>query len=546
FNQPSAYIAAVIDSITGNADFPTSIRFAVAPNGSEGAVERVTINNAGRVGIGTTSPARSLHVEGEARISNLTTDTPTRIVGADADGDLGAVTLGTGLSIASGTLNTSAILPADTSVFVRQYQLSGTSGYLPKYTTDTTMGNSVIQESGGNIGISATPSAFKLDINGSTHTTGDFYADRASRSSSAGFVSAQTNNRWLAGMIANSGSWHVYDLLKSTSVMTLDSAASRVGIGTTTPLELLDVNGVGRFRQSGGAGGGPIEISDRTSNYSQSIQWNVYFDGSNWKYRNSDFGASISLNNSGDLLFYNIASGTAGNNVTAFRERLKINENGNIGIAETSPARSLHITAVDALKIPAGTTAQRPSVGITGDLRMNTSPAADSLEYYNGTSWVTVQDKLQNPVTGTGTINRLAKFTGTSSLGDSPIVLTGDTLITFGTSTPGLITFNTKDFPITPTDMPHTKFKINTGYGVSGIYMGDPTGPLAASGQAIQLTAWDGSSTPPSYLDYYSARLRMSGTGDFYIDNSTASANGNGSMTTRFSIMNDGKVGIGT
>ncbi|NBW18880.1 MAG: hypothetical protein EBR82_63990, partial [Caulobacteraceae bacterium] len=62
FNQPSAYIAAVIDSITGNADFPTSIRFAVAPNGSEGAVERVTINNAGRVGIGTTSPARTLHI----------------------------------------------------------------------------------------------------------------------------------------------------------------------------------------------------------------------------------------------------------------------------------------------------------------------------------------------------------------------------------------------------------------------------------------------------------------------------------------------------
>ncbi|NBW18765.1 MAG: hypothetical protein EBR82_63405, partial [Caulobacteraceae bacterium] len=62
FNQPSAYIAAVIDSITGANDFPTSIRFAVAPNGSEGAVEQVTINNAGRVGIGITSPARSLHI----------------------------------------------------------------------------------------------------------------------------------------------------------------------------------------------------------------------------------------------------------------------------------------------------------------------------------------------------------------------------------------------------------------------------------------------------------------------------------------------------
>jgi len=35
------------------------------------------------------APVRTLDVTGEARISDLTTDTPTRLVGADADGDLG-------------------------------------------------------------------------------------------------------------------------------------------------------------------------------------------------------------------------------------------------------------------------------------------------------------------------------------------------------------------------------------------------------------------------------------------------------------------------
>jgi hypothetical protein len=264
-----------------------------------------TLDVEGNTGIGTSSPQRRLHITGTVRVDTLTRDVPTRIVGADADGDLAALTLGTGFSISSGTLNGPSV--------------SGTTNYLPKFTGASSIGNSVIQESGGNIGISATPSAFKLDINGSTHTTGDFYADRASRSASAGFVSAQTNNRWLSGMISNSGSWHVYDLLKSTSVMTLDSATSRVGIGTT------------------------------------------------------------------------------------------------------SPDRTLHVNSTDALKLPAGTTAERPSVGITGDLRMNTSPTVDSLEYYNGASWVTVQDKLQNPVTGTGTANYLPKFTGASSVGNSPL-----------------------------------------------------------------------------------------------------------------------------
>jgi hypothetical protein len=56
------------------------------------------------VGIGQTSPQRKLDVNGEARIADLTTDTPTRIVGADADGDLGAITVSTGLNLASGVL----------------------------------------------------------------------------------------------------------------------------------------------------------------------------------------------------------------------------------------------------------------------------------------------------------------------------------------------------------------------------------------------------------------------------------------------------------
>lgn len=46
-----------------------------------------TVNN--RMGVNTQAPVRTLDVTGTARISNLTTDTPTRLVGADADGDLG-------------------------------------------------------------------------------------------------------------------------------------------------------------------------------------------------------------------------------------------------------------------------------------------------------------------------------------------------------------------------------------------------------------------------------------------------------------------------
>ena len=61
------------------------------------------------IGIGTGSPVRTLHVAGDVRITDLFSDAPTRIVGADNDGDLSELIIGTGLSINANTLNTSGV-----------------------------------------------------------------------------------------------------------------------------------------------------------------------------------------------------------------------------------------------------------------------------------------------------------------------------------------------------------------------------------------------------------------------------------------------------
>ena len=89
---------------------PTALFFGTTANGQEQPTERMRITSAGNVGVNTTTPSRRLHVEGETRISDLTTDPATRIVGADADGDLDAITIGNGVTFSSDTLK------ADTSV----------------------------------------------------------------------------------------------------------------------------------------------------------------------------------------------------------------------------------------------------------------------------------------------------------------------------------------------------------------------------------------------------------------------------------------------
>ncbi len=62
-----------------------------------------------RVGIATDSPARKLDVNGEVRIRDLTTDTPTLLVGSDADGDLASLGIGTNLIITGGNLEVTGL-----------------------------------------------------------------------------------------------------------------------------------------------------------------------------------------------------------------------------------------------------------------------------------------------------------------------------------------------------------------------------------------------------------------------------------------------------
>jgi hypothetical protein len=56
-----------------------------------------------RIGIRTDAPAKDLHVNGEARISDLTNGTPDRVVGANSSGDISRLFL-SGLSVSTGVL----------------------------------------------------------------------------------------------------------------------------------------------------------------------------------------------------------------------------------------------------------------------------------------------------------------------------------------------------------------------------------------------------------------------------------------------------------
>lgn len=88
-----------------------------------------------RLGINTDTPDRELDVNGEVRIRDLTTTTPTKIMANDNDGVLSSLGLGTGINISGGNIvNTSP----DQTVSLTGAGITNVTGTYPNFTITST------------------------------------------------------------------------------------------------------------------------------------------------------------------------------------------------------------------------------------------------------------------------------------------------------------------------------------------------------------------------------------------------------------------------
>ncbi len=193
----------------------------------------------------------------------------------------------------------------------------------------------------------------------------------------------------------------LFTLLMLTAAMEL-SYAQNVGIGTTTPQAKLDISSstdgvlLPRVALTSTSNFAPLALSPTTSTlvYNTATAGSgttavtpgfYYWDGTQW-VRISDAGAS-----SKD---WTIANTSASPAVTTSNQYVT----GNVGIGNfsaTTPSVALDVRTTDAVKLPNGTTAQRPASPLAGATRFNSDIKA--LEYYDGTQWVS-SNMEQTPV----------------------------------------------------------------------------------------------------------------------------------------------------
>ena len=254
--------------------------------------------SAEKLGLGTTSPAREVHVTTAGQ---------------------------------NGVRLTSTAFGAD---FGLLSSVGGNNGFgIYDYNATTYRFNI---DSSGNVGIGTSSPARELEVTGSGNVYVKVTAPTAN--DSAGLELANTGATWLIQNDDTSNEALTFDRA-GTEVMRIDDSGN-VGIGTSSPGQLLDV---------AGASAPTIRITNTdTTLEADQVIGALEFKGSDSSEDGSDVLAAIKalatdVTPDSELAFFTLRNvGAQDDSIT---ERMRIDQNGNVGIGTTSPAQKVHASS---------------------------------------------------------------------------------------------------------------------------------------------------------------------------------------------------------
>jgi hypothetical protein len=319
-----------------------------------GGTSRMLINTSGNVGIGTTSPGAQLEVTsttgGTLRLKRDDTSvTDNETIGTvefyTNDGD--------------GPHVTSYIRGLGADLSGQNYGRFGAMSFGVSKTANTDAVEAVRIDLSGNVGIGTTSPGAKLEVNGATNIFGQTTITSDSTEQLTIKTLTDTNRNLIIGYnySGNYGSIQAVQQAVAYRNLILNQSGGNVGIGTTSPPNLLSVRGNLDLGATGYAYAGPSQYGGLMFPrgqilYSNSNTQNQFYLSSNaytnasgvFAYRNSSQPALAIGLDDGGMAFLTAGNGTADATIS-FTAAMSINNGGNVGIGTTSPSAPLHVSS---------------------------------------------------------------------------------------------------------------------------------------------------------------------------------------------------------